>query len=127
MAEKTVIETDEAPEAVGAYSQGVATDDLVFTAGQIPITPAGKVLGDEPIAVQTEQSLTNVEAILAEEGLGMDDVLKTTVYLTDIDDFDEVNETYRSFFDADLPARTAVEVRRLADDADIEIEAVATH
>ncbi|WP_380676078.1 RidA family protein [Salinigranum sp. GCM10025319] len=124
---KRTVDSTANADVLGPYSHAATNGRMLFTAGQIPVTPAGEVLGDEPIAVQTEQSLTNVEAILAEEGLGMNDVLKTTVYLTDIDDFDEVNEVYRSFFDADLPARTAVEVRRLADDADIEIEAVATH
>jgi len=112
---------------LGPYSHGATDGRLLFTAGQIPITPAGDVLVDEPIGVQTEQSLANVERILAEERLGMDDVLKTTVYMTDIDEFDGMNAAYRSFFDAAPPARTAIEVQRIADGAAIEIEAVATH
>jgi reactive intermediate/imine deaminase len=98
-----------------------------FTAGQIPITPTGEVLVDEPITVQTDQALSNVERILAAADLTMNDILKTTVYMTDIDDFGGMNESYRSFFDTEPPARTALEVQRLADGAATEIEAVATH
>jgi 2-iminobutanoate/2-iminopropanoate deaminase len=122
---KRTIDSTENADVLGPYSHGAVGGGLVFTAGQIPITPEGEVLHDEPIGVQTEQSLSNIERILAEENLTMDDVLKTTVYMTDIDEFDGMNEVYHSFFDGDPPARTALEVRRIADDADIEIEAVA--
>ncbi|PSQ53393.1 reactive intermediate/imine deaminase [Halobacteriales archaeon SW_12_67_38] len=91
---KRIIGTEDAPAAVGAYSQATTNGDLVFTAGQIPFTPEGESLADQSIATQTEQALSNVEAILAEEGLDMSDVLKTTILLDDIDDFDEMNETY---------------------------------
>ena len=111
---------------LGPYSHGATDGDLVFTAGQIPVTPEGEVLADEPVEVQTDQSLANVERILAAAGLGLDDVLKTTVYLTDVDDFEAVNRVYSEYFGDDPPARTAVQVARLADDADIEIEVVAS-
>jgi reactive intermediate/imine deaminase len=124
---RRTIDASENADVLGPYSHGATNGRVLFTAGQIPITPDGDVLADEPIRVQTEQSLSNVERILVEEGLTMADVLKTTVYMTDIDDFDGMNEAYRAFFDADLPARTAVEVQRIADGAAIEIEAVATH
>jgi reactive intermediate/imine deaminase len=124
---RRTIDASENADVLGPYSHGATNGRVLFTAGQIPITPDGDVLADEPIGVQTEQSLSNVERILVEEGLTMADVLKTTVYMTDIDDFDGMNEAYRAFFDADLPARTAVEVQRIADGAAIEIEAVATH
>lgn len=124
---RRTIDAAENADVLGPYSHGATDGRLLFTAGQIPITPAGDVLADEPIEVQTEQSLANVERILAEESLGMDDVLKTTVYMTDIDEFDGMNAAYRSFFRGAPPARTAIEVQRIADGAAIEIEAVATH
>jgi len=122
---KRTIDSTENADTLGPYSHAATNGQLLFTAGQIPVTAEGEVLADDPIGVQTEQSLSNIERILAEEGLGMGDVLKTTVYMTDIDEFDGMNEVYRSFFDDDFPPRTALEVRRIADDASIEIEAVA--
>ncbi|MDJ1433346.1 Rid family detoxifying hydrolase [Halostagnicola sp. A-GB9-2] len=124
---KRIISTDDAPAAVGAYSQATTNGDLVFTAGQIPLTPSGELLDDEPIAVQTDQSLTNVEAVLAEEGLEMSDVLKVTVLLEDIDAFDEMNEAYADFFDDEPPARSAFEVANLPKGVGIEIEVIATN
>jgi len=123
---KRIVSTDAAPEAVGAYSQATTTDDLVFTAGQIPLTPDGELLDGEPIADQTEQALENVAAILAESGASMDDVLKVTVYLDDIDDFEAMNETYRTFFETEPPARSAVGVDELPKGVGVEIEAIAT-
>ena len=122
---KRTIETSKAPEAVGAYSQATTNGDIVFTAGQIPMTPNGDLLDDEPIAAQAEQSLSNVEGILSEEGLDMSDVLKVTVFLDDIEDFDEMNETYADFFDGEPPARSAVEVANLPKGVGVEIEAIA--
>src|SRR6056297_440325 len=107
---KRIVSTDDAPAAVGAYSQATETDDMVFTAGQIPLTPDGDLLDDEPIAAQTEQALDNVAAILEEAESSLDDVLKVTVFLGDIDDFEEMNDTYAAYFDEDPPARSAVEV-----------------
>ncbi|WP_254525547.1 Rid family detoxifying hydrolase [Natrinema caseinilyticum] len=124
---KRILSTDDAPAAVGAYSQATTNGDITFTAGQIPMTPAGELLDDEPIAVQTEQSLTNVEAVLAEADLEMSDVLKVTVFLDDIDAFDEMNETYADFFDEEPPARSAVEVANLPKGVGVEIEAIAAH
>ncbi|MFD1586095.1 RidA family protein [Halorientalis brevis] len=123
---KRIVSTDDAPAAVGAYSQATETDDMVFTAGQIPLTPDGDLLDDEPIATQTEQALDNVAAILDEAGSSLDDVLKVTVFLADIDDFEEMNDTYAEYFDEDPPARSAVEVANLPKGVGIEIEAVAT-
>jgi len=123
---RTVEATDNA-DVLGPYSHGATDGEILFTAGQIPITPEGTVLSDEPIAVQTDQSLANIERTLAEAGLTMDDILKTTVYMTNIDEFDGMNEAYTDYFGADPPARTALEVRRIADEAAIEIEAIATH
>ena len=89
---KRTIETADAPAAVGAYSQATTDEDVVFTAGQIPMTPDDDLLDDEPIDVQTRQSLENVKAILEDEGLNMQDVLKVSVFMDDIEDFDDMND-----------------------------------
>ncbi len=120
---KNVISTDEAPEAVGAYSQGVTTDDLVFTAGQIPLTPDGEMV-DGTVAEQTERALKNVAAVLQAGGSSLEDAVKVTVFLDDIDDFDEMNSKYKGFFDDEPPARSAVEVGEVPKGAAVEIEAV---
>lgn len=124
---KRTVEAPDNAAPLGPYSHGATDGQLLYTAGQIPVTPAGDVLNDEPIGVQTEQSLENIRRILAVEGLTLDDVLKTTVYMTDIDEFDGMNAVYQLFFESDPPARTALEVNRIADGAAIEIEATASH
>ncbi|WP_224333004.1 Rid family detoxifying hydrolase [Haloprofundus halobius] len=123
---KRIISTDDAPAAVGAYSQATTNGSLLFTAGQIPLTPDGELLDDADIAAQTEQSLDNVMAILAAEDADAGDVLKMTVFLGDIDDFDEMNETYATYFDEEPPARSAVEVANLPKGVGVEIEAIAS-
>ena len=123
---KEIISTDDAPAAVGAYSQATATEDLVFTAGQIPLTPDDDLLDGAAIDVQTEQALENLEAVLNEAGVAMTDVLKVTVYLDDIDDFEAMNTTYELFFDDEPPARSAVGVDKLPKGVGVEIEAIAT-
>ena len=123
---KRIVSTDAAPAAVGAYSQATTNGDLLFTAGQIPLTPEGELLDEEPIDVQTEQALDNLVAVLEEDGLGPEDVLKVTVFLDDIDDFDAMNETYQGFFDDEPPARSAVGVDELPKGVGVEIEAIAT-
>ena len=122
---KEIISTDEAPAAVGAYSQATTNGDLLFTAGQLPLTTDGELLDDESVAVQTEQCLDNVAAILESEGVSLTDVLKTTIYLDDIDDFEEMNETYGEYFEDSKPARSAVEVGNVPKGAALEIEAIA--
>ena len=122
---KRIIETADAPAAVGAYSQATADGNVVFTAGQIPLTPDGELLDDEPIDVQTRQSLENVKAILEEEGLNMQDVLKVSVFMDDMQDFDEMNDAYKEYFQDNPPARSAVEVGALPKGAGVEIEAIA--
>lgn len=117
------VETDEAPAAVGAYSQGTVTDDLVFTAGQIPLTPDGEMV-DGTVAEQTERALENVAAVLEAGGSSLEDAVKVTVFLDDIDDFDEMNDVYETFFDDGPPARSAVEVGNVPKGAAVEIEAV---
>lgn len=121
-----VIHTNAAPEAVGAYSQATTNGELVFTAGQIPLTPEGELLDDAPIAEQTERALDNLLAVLAEAGAAPEDVLKTTVFLADIDDFEEMNEVYAGYFEESPPARSAVQAGALPKGIGVEIEAVAS-
>jgi len=123
---KRTISTDAAPEAVGAYSQATTDGSTLYTAGQIPLTPDGELLADASIADQTRQALDNVVAILESEGLDASDVVKTTVYLADIEEFESMNETYSTYFDAEPPARSAVEAGGLPKGVGVEIEAVAT-
>ncbi len=124
---KRVISTESAPAAVGAYSQATTNGDVLFTAGQLPMTADGELLDNESVAVQTERSLSNVESILEEEGLDMTDVLKVTVFLDDIEDFDEMNGAYSAFFEHEPPARSAIEVANVPKGAAVEIEAIATN
>ncbi|WP_254531518.1 Rid family detoxifying hydrolase [Natrinema gelatinilyticum] len=123
---KRIIETDDAPAAVGAYSQAAGNGSLLFTAGQIPMTADGEVLADESIEAQTEQALYNLDAVLDEADATAADILKVTVFLEDIDDFDAMNETYAAYFDDEPPARSAVEVAALPKGVGVEIEAVAS-
>ena len=122
---KTVLATDKAPSAIGPYSQGIAAGSLVITSGQLPVDPATGAFAEGGIAGPTRQSLENVKAILAQAGLGMEDIIKTTVVLKDMNDFAAMNEAYAAFFPSDPPARSAVEVARLPKDARIEIEVIA--
>ena len=122
---KKEINTERAPAAIGPYAQAVAVDGLVITSGQLPIDPSTGSF-PEGIAKQTRQSLTNVKAILAEAGVGMDRVIKTTVFLSDMNNFGAMNEVYATFFgEGGYPARSAVEVARLPKDALVEIEVIA--
>ena len=124
--DRYVVATEDAPEAIGPYSQAVGAGDTLYLSGQIPMDPeTGEILRDEDIATQTTQVLSNLEAVLAAEGLTMDDVVKTSVFLTDLDDFNEMNATYAEFFGEEPPARATVEVPRLPADVNVEISAVA--
>lgn len=123
---KKVIATAKAPSAIGPYSQGIAASGkMVFVSGQIPIDPATGAFAADDIKGQTEQSLKNVGAILAEAGFGYEDVVKTTVLLADIADFGPMNEVYAKFFTGDCPARAAFAVKDLPKGALVEIEAIA--
>jgi 2-iminobutanoate/2-iminopropanoate deaminase len=122
---RRTIHTDDAPAAVGAYSQAIATGDVVFTAGQIPLTPEGDLLDGAAIDVQTEQALENAAAVLAAAGSELGNALKVTVYLTDMEAFDAMDAAYESFFDEEPPARSAVGVASLPKNVDVEIEVVA--
>lgn len=121
---KTVIATTNAPGAIGPYSQAIDTGSFVYASGQIPINPAN---GEIPhgIKAQTEQSLANVAAILNAAGLTMDNVIKTTVFLADMNDFQAMNEVYGQAFTAPYPARSAVAVRELPKGVMVEIEVIA--
>lgn len=122
---KKVLATTKAPAAIGPYSQAIRADKFVFVSGQLPIDPAtGEFAGDD-ITAQTRQSLTNIQNILASEGLTMANVVKTTVLLKNISDFGAMNEVYASFFESDCPARAAFEVAALPKAALVEIEAIA--
>ena len=123
---KRIVSTDDAPAAVGAYSQATTDGSLLFTAGQIPLTPDGDLLDEASIEEQTEQALDNLVAILEEEGAGPEDVLKVSVFLSDIEDFEAMNETYAGYFDDEPPARSALEVAALPKGVGVEIEAVAS-
>ncbi len=123
---KTVVNTKNAPAAIGPYSQGIlAAGNTCYVSGQLPINPAtGEFAGDD-IKSQTRQSLENIKAILAEAGMDMTNVVKTTVLLSDIADFGAMNEVYGEFFTSDCPARAAFQVAALPKAALVEIEAIA--
>lgn len=122
---KNPISTKQAPAAIGPYAQAIELDSLVITSGQLPIDPATGAF-PEGIQEQTRQSLTNVKAILEAAGLGMDRIVKTTVFLSDMNNFGAMNEVYATFFtEGSFPARSAVEVARLPKDALVEIEVIA--
>jgi len=123
--ERKIIATDKAPGAVGPYSQGIAVDGFIFTAGQVPIDPATGKVEAETIEEQTRQSLMNIRAVLHAAGSGLDRVVKMTVFMTDLGQFQAMNAVYAEFFPADPPARSAVQVAALPLGVQIEMEAVA--
>lgn len=122
---KQVISTLQAPAAIGPYSQAIRVGNLVYTSGQLPIDPATGAFPEGGITAQTRQSLLNVQAILAEAGLAMSDVVKTTVFLADMNDFAAMNAVYADFFSEPFPARSAVAVKTLPKGAQVEIEVIA--
>jgi 2-iminobutanoate/2-iminopropanoate deaminase len=122
---KKVISTTKAPSAIGPYSQAIQVGNLVYTSGQIPIDPATGSFVEGGVKEQTRQSLLNVKAILEKAGLTMGDVVKTTVFMADMDDFADMNAVYAEFFTEPYPARSAVAVKTLPKGALVEIEVVA--
>ena len=122
---RDIITTDRAPAAIGPYSQAVATRDLIFVSGQLPIEPDTGNLVTGDIRDQTRQAMQNLGAILAAAGSGFDRLVKTTLFIADMDQFGTINEIYAEFFAGQPPARACVQVARLPRDAGIEIEAVA--
>jgi 2-iminobutanoate/2-iminopropanoate deaminase len=124
-AQHSPIITENAPAAIGPYSQAIRCGDLVFCSGQLPMDPQSGDLVGKTTAEQTEQALKNLRAVLEAAGSGLDRVLKTTVFLQDLADFAEFNQVYARFFDQVPPARSAVQVARLPRDVRVEVEAVA--
>ena len=122
---KKVISTSKAPAAIGPYSQAIQVGNLVYTSGQIPIDPATGVFVEGGIKEQTRQAMLNVKAILEENGLSMNDIVKKTVFMADMNDFADMNAVYAKFFTEPYPARSAVAVKTLPKGALVEIEVVA--
>ena len=122
---KEIVATERAPRAIGPYSQAVRSGNFLFASGQIPIDPATGEFVAGGITEQTEQVMRNVSAILEAAGAGLQQVVKTTVFLADMDDFTAMNEVYSRFFGEDPPARATVQAARLPRDARVEIEAIA--
>ena len=120
----TRITTNNAPAAIGPYSQAIKANGFIFTSGQIPLTPDGKLVEGD-IHDQTRQVLTNLSAVLEAAGSSLQNIVKTTIYLTNMDDFIAVNTIYAEFFGTSFPARSTVAVKTLPKNVDIEIDAVA--
>ncbi|PKR77099.1 RutC protein [Halalkalibacillus sediminis] len=123
---KKIYTTDKAPAAIGPYSQAVGVGDQVFISGQIPLVPETMDLVSEDVNEQTHQVMKNLGAILKEAGLDYENIVKTTILLNSMDDFQTVNEIYASYLEEPFPARAAYEVSRLPKDVKVEIEAIAT-
>ena len=122
--EKKIIATDKAPAAIGPYSQAIEAGGFVFASGQIPVDPSTGNIPDG-IEAQAKQALTNVRNLMEASGLSMDNIVKTSVFIKDMNDFAKVNEVYATFFESDFPARSCVEVARLPKDVLIEVEVIA--
>jgi 2-iminobutanoate/2-iminopropanoate deaminase len=122
---KERIQTSKAPSAIGPYSQAIVTESLGFCSGPGPMDPATNTLVQGDVAVQTERTMQNIKALLGEMGLDFGDVVKTTCYLSDMDDFKAFNEVYASFMPEPYPARTTIEAARLPMDIRVEIEVIA--
>ena len=123
---KKVIQTTKAPEPVGPYSQALRIGGFLYCSGQIPLAPeTGEVLSSGSIELQTKQVMKNIEAVLEEAGLGFSDVIKNTIFLTDLGDFQKVNGIYSTYFTPPFPARSCVQVSALPKGVSVEIEAIA--
>ncbi len=122
---KVIIATENAPKAIGPYSQAVAYNGVLYCSGQIPLDPGTGAIIEGDVSDQTERVLENLKAVLEAAGSSLEKVLKTTVYVKDMTEFGKINEVYARYFGASLPARATVEVARLPRDAKVEIEAIA--
>ena len=122
---RSIVKTADAPKAIGPYSQAVKTDTLVFVSGQLALDPATGNLVDSDIRKETRQAMNNLKNILTAAGSSLENVVKVTLFIKNMDDFAMINEVYGEFFPADPPARACVEVARLPKDAHFEVEAVA--
>ena len=118
------VSTNNAPAAIGPYAQGIIVNNMFYSSGQIPLTAAGELV-DGDITVQTNQVFENLKAVLKEAGSSLDQVVKTTVFMKDMNDFTDMNEVYATHFGTHKPARSAVEVARLPKDVQVEIEVIA--
>ena len=125
MTERTVIRTENAPSAVGTYSQGISTDNIIFTAGQIPLDPSTGEVIEGDFKTRVRRVLLNIDGILVEAGSSLSNAVKLTVFMTDLSRFSELNEVFLEFFEKDPPARSALEVSKLPLGVDVEIECVA--
>lgn len=123
---KTIISTPKAPAAIGPYSQAVLVNGMLFTSGVIPIDPETNTLVEGDATVQARQAIGNLKNLIEASGSSMDKVVKTTVFIKDMNDFGKINDIYKDFFTSDFPARSCVEVARLPKDVLIEIEAITT-
>lgn len=123
--QKESVHTQRAPQAIGPYSQAIIVEDWIFTSGQIALDPRTGQLIEGDVAAQTERALLNLQAVLEAAGASLGDVVKTTVFLADMEDFGAMNEVYARFFSASPPARSTVQAARLPRDARVEIEAIA--
>ena len=121
---KKVISTKDAPQAIGPYSQAIEANGFLFISGQLGVTAEGKFAGED-VRTQAEQSMLNLKAILAQAGIGFENAVKTTIFLTDIEDFAAVNEIYAKFFSEPYPARSTIAVKTLPKDGLVEIELIA--
>ncbi len=122
---KKIISTTEAPAAVGPYSQAIRIGNFVFCSGQIPLDPQSGKIVEGDISVQTRRVMENINAVLRAEGLSFENIVKTTIFLTNLADFQAVNELYGSYFKSDPPARSTVQVAALPKSAQVEIEVIA--
>lgn len=122
---KTIISTPKAPAAIGPYSQAVLVNGMLFTSGVIPIDPETNTLVQGDVETQTRQAIGNLKNLIEASGSSMEKVVKTTVFIKDMNDFGKINDIYKEFFTSDFPARSCVEVARLPKDVLIEIEAIA--
>ena len=127
MSNRKIINTVNAPQAIGPYSQAIKINNLLFTSGQIPLLPdSGEIISND-FSEQVEQCLKNIEAILVEESLNLDSIVKLTVFLVDLSDFDSLNEQFVKYFGNRYPSRSVVEVSRLPKDVKVEIEAICCY
>lgn len=122
---KTAINTENAPKAIGPYSQAIRSDNLLFCSGQLPVDPKTGKLVEGGVEQQTDQVMKNLSAILKESGCDLNSVLKTTIYIKNMDDFSIINGVYAKYFQEPFPARATVQVAKLPLDVDVEIDAVA--
>ena len=122
---RSIVKTADAPQAIGPYSQAIKTDTLVFVSGQIALAPATGSMVDSDIRAETRQAMTNLAAVLTAAGSSIENVVKATLFIRNMDDFAMINEVYGEFFPSDPPARACVEVSRLPKDARVEVECIA--